>query len=164
MSTPRNQRSRNIGECIKKPIWIVEQWVNDSNYKHIIYQARTWSANSRLSSEHLFVCPGVVVSWRGGSVDISWWWSVLLLPVGGGEDDIDTSPTCILYCCQCSVHWSSASSCRQRISAWRSRPHICSYHHTSEHTPTHCSPWRFLPPRYCPRTGTRLARSCLTKE
>ena len=89
MSTPRNQRSRNIGKCIKKPIWIVEQWVNDSNYKHIIYQARTWSANSRLSSEHLFVCPGVVVSWRGGRVDISWWWSVLLRPVGGGEDDID---------------------------------------------------------------------------
>ena len=29
------------------------------------------------------------MSWRGGRVDISWWWSVLLRPVGGGEDDID---------------------------------------------------------------------------
>ena len=37
------------------------------------YEARTWSANSRISSEGLLVCPAVVVTGPGGSVDISWY-------------------------------------------------------------------------------------------
>ena len=36
------------------------------------YEARTWSANSRISSERLLVCPAVVVLGLGGRVDISW--------------------------------------------------------------------------------------------
>ena len=39
----------------------------------IWYGARTWSANSRISSEGLLVCPAVVVTGLGGRVDISWY-------------------------------------------------------------------------------------------
>ena len=90
LSTPRNQRSRNIDKCIKKPIWITKQWVRWQSWWAHYYTGQNLIGQQQ-DLFWTFVCLprscGVVAGRKSRYQLVL---SVLLLPVGGGEDDIDT--------------------------------------------------------------------------